>query len=481
MTQHVRTGYRRHRKATLAMALGIVALIAVAVIPLATGAPSKFYALEVPTSLCSVPTSQELTLKLVNKTRNQNLGSANITAPAGITLTEIVSVQGAGSAASWTLNVPDSFSSTGNTIRLRNLVLPTVGSAATIKVKADITAGGTWAAIVKQSNSFADSGPGNLFAAQGGPFTTSVVACESEYVFVDGPDDAERGSAQTVVVELRLNGTAVPASGELALSALQGVADATSSFSGLTAQGSGTQWTFSSVIGNVSGSGYALQAGDTVSAPTFTIADGLCQPFITDPEHVNSSCSLSSNLNGGILESGVTINNHNLQPIAINFVAGSTATGKCDPWIRASYTVGGQPYYLPGVELDFDWGGGMLKVIYRVRNTHWVLTEASRGNADIEICAGARHGIDTHLNKDEADGGDPFAGKYGNARWDDEDGLFWGVLGTVSNPSKVKPGGDPAVCGRGGQDLATGPGGALENWRTWTICIPSDWDWKNFG
>jgi hypothetical protein len=68
-----------------------------------------------------------------------------------------------------------------------------------------------------------------------------------------------------------------------------------------------------------------------------------------------------------------------------------------------------------------------------------------------------------------------------DAVWDEEDGLFWGVLATVSNPSKVKAGGDPAVCGRGGQDLPTGLGGSSETWRTWTICIPYDWDWKNFG
>ena len=121
----------------------------------------------------------------------------------------------------------------------------------------------------------------------------------------------------------------------------------------------------------------------------------------------------------------------------------------------------------------------MLQVIYRVRNSDWVLTEAARGNNDIEICAGAKHGVDTTKNAAPSDGGVPFTGKYGPARWDEDDGLFWGVLATAQNPAKVKA--DPAVCGRGSTDLATGPGGALEKWRTWTICIPYDWDWKNYG
>ncbi|MDH4104158.1 MAG: hypothetical protein OEV29_12360, partial [Thermoleophilia bacterium] len=117
-------------------------------------------------------------------------------------------------------------------------------------------------------------------------------------------------------------------------------------------------------------------------------------------------------------------------------------------------------------------------VIYRVRNSEWVLTEASRGNSDIEICAGAKHGLDNEKNGDGSDP-TPFQGKYGPAVWDEADGLYWGVLASVANPNKVKE--DPVVCSVGNQSLPTGPNGASETWRAWTICIPSDWDWKNFG
>jgi hypothetical protein len=493
MTEQVRRGYRSHRRATWGVVLGLVALAAAVVIPMASGAPTKYYTLDAsPASTCTSPTRQTFTLTLRNETRNQNLGSANIKAPS---YAQLVGTKDGGVATltgttgTITVNEPDSFSSTPNTIRLRNLVLPTSGKTATITVEADVSAGSgqAWTSIAKQANDFSDSGPGNLFALKPGavdpPLT--VDECAAEYVFVNGPDDAEKGAAQTVEVQLQAGGIPVAVSGPLTLSALQDESVISnpdpSVFTGLTASAPdsggafpGKQWTFS-VAGLVNGTGYALQAGDTVSDPTFRIAEGLCQPNTTDPEHLNSSCSLTSDLNGGILESGVTINNHQLAPIAIDFEAGSAA--KCHPWIRASYTVGNQEYFFPGVVLDFEWGGGMLQVIYRVRNSDWVLTEASRGNADIEICAGAKHGIYTNLNKDVTEGGDPFTGKYGDAKWDGD--LFWGVLSTVQNPAKVKS--DPAVCARGTTDLATGPGGTPEKWRTWTICIPSDWDWKNFG
>ena len=248
------------------------------------------------------------------------------------------------------------------------------------------------------------------------------------YVFVQGPVDAERGSAQTVKVQLQSGGVAVPVSGALTLTALQGGNDVSAAFNGLTASpdappllNAGKQWTFS-VTGNVSGTGYALQAGSTISSPTFSIAAGLCPPNTTDNQHLVSTCSLTSNLNGGILESGVTINNHKLPgSIAIDFEALSEGAEECDPWTRASYTVGSTKYYFPGVSLDFeaDADAGLLTVVYRVRNADWVRTAASRGNNDIEICAGARHGVNTVQNDyppsptHPSGTGVPFIGKYG--------------------------------------------------------------------
>ena len=117
----------------------------------------------------------------------------------------------------------------------------------------------------------------------------------------------------------------------------------------------------------------------------------------------------------------------------------------------------------------------MLQVTYLVRNSEWVLTNAARGNQDIEFCVGARHQLDTQKNGPPPSGV-TFMGKYGVATWNATDELFYGVIYSVANPSKVTT--DPAVCGRGGVDLATGPNGATEQWRSWTICIPIDWDFS---
>ena len=285
--------------------IAVVIAVAAVLVPLATGAGSqKFYTVGVPSDLCSTPTRQTLTLTLSNQTRNQNLGSANITAPGGIALVSPGVVTGAGASATISVNVPDQFSSTPNTIRLRNLVLPTNTSTATITVDAYVSSpGGTWSTTAKQSNNFADAGPGNLFTPSGGPFTTSVSQCQQQYVFVQRPVDAERGAAQTVKVQLQMGGQPVPVTDSLTLTALRNgnpvVATTPPVFSGLTASPdtsgtyAGKQWTFS-VTGNVSNTGYALQAGSTTSSPTFSIDDGLCPPNTTDTQHLTSTCSLTS-------------------------------------------------------------------------------------------------------------------------------------------------------------------------------------------
>jgi hypothetical protein len=482
MTQQVRRGYRSHRRATWALVALVTVVVAAAVVPFATGAPPKEYSLKVvPSEVCFTGSGQvqPFELTLTNERGNTTLGSAEITAP--VLIKPLEPLVGA-TTGSWV---------DGQVIKLRNLGLAP-GAKRTVTVNAEVlsTGLGSWTSVAKQSNNFADApGPGNLFSISldKSQLALEVIECAaSEYVFVQGPVNAEKGVPQTVKVQLKSGGQPVPVSEDLTLNAFQnGTTQADSFFDGLTASPddsgafAGEQWTFS-ITGNRSGTGYTLQAGDT-SSESFAIVDGLCVKNTVDPEHLTSSCSLTSDLNGGVFESGVTINNHKLDPISINFADGSTA--RCgEDWDRASYVMNGQTYYLPGVELDFDWGAGMLQVIYRVRNSEWVLTDVARGNNDIEICAGARHweGVERYgdgsLNVDGVY--DPFTTKSGeDADWDGE--LFWGVLGTVSNPSKVKD--DPVVCSTGNRSLPTGPNGASETWRTWTICIPKDWDWKNFG
>jgi hypothetical protein len=492
MTEHVRTGYRRHRKGTWAAVLAVLA-VALAVVPLATGAPSKFYTLAVnPTSACSTPTTQTFTLTLVNQTRNQNLGSANITAPSYITLKDAGKSISGTTYSSFTVNQPDSFDSTANTIRLRGLNLPTTGSTATITVQADVTpgppSGGTssWTSIVKQSNTFADSGPGNLFAIQGSAPSTTVSACH--YAFVQGPADAVKNVPQTVKVQLQdSSNSATNVTGPLTLSASQN-GSGVSSFTGLAASApdatgtlAGKQWTFS-VTGTVSGSGYALTAGTTTSTPAFTISDcvptdGTCNVGFTD----NGDGTGGAAFNGaGLTSSGIILSFETIPPQGANI---------CNVgWGWQQLTFPPQPppdgrTTFDGITLgsfSFSKSTGFMKVTTYLRNDLFVQTSASQTN-DIQICAGAVHANSANASSDGSTFR-AFLGRNGTpAKWDVTTSLYWGVLQRTPNcnkaPSHVDPTTgetirDPALCAWGTQTING------VDYRTATVLIPYDWDWK---
>ena len=495
MTQQVRTSYRHHRKATWALALAVVAAIATVVIPFASGAAPKYYILTAsPEAICftGAGQTQQFTLQLFNDSRNNTLGSAEITAPSFITLTP-------GTLGG---DAPVGSSLVGQVIKLRNLPLPTQGSSVTVTVSATINAAspGTWTSVAKQSNNFSDAGPGNLFTSRGDPPLT-VSACRLEFV-TQPPNPWEKDTAVSPPVEVAvLSGTTrVAVSGTPLLTA--GGAGSIGNFSGTSASydASTTSWKWTGLkpTANALSGLYNLTATlgsmtDTSDSNATTAGD---QPFrVTDNNCLSGEiCNVTSNLGGP--QSQVGISNTLPGSIAIDFSDGDDAydangNPKCANWNRAYYTDGTGTHYFPGVVLDFAWGDNMLKLVYRVRNSEWTLTNVARGNNDIEFCAGARHwedvqrGGDGDYAKVKVNGVDtwvraPFLTKSGAlAQWNSQDKLYWGVLATVSNATKVKT--DPAVCARGTQDLQTGANNTYETWRTWTICIPFDWDWKNFG
>jgi hypothetical protein len=208
------------------------------------------------------------------------------------------------------------------------------------------------------------------------------------------------------------------------------------------------------------------------TSDTFRVAQFVCPPS------GGPSCDATSDVNTGAQGEGkLKIANTLGSPIALDFQPGGALpplgcnnASSSQTWNRAFYLDANQnPVYFPAVALNFTWGSQMLQITYMVRNSEWILTNAARGNNDVEFCAEARHQT-AAWNGDGANPR-PFAGKYGPAQWDGTN--YSGVLTTVSNPSKVKTNGtgSPAVCGRGSVDISG------ETWRTWTICIPFDWDW----
>lgn len=483
MTQRVRTGYRKHRTTTW-LAAFVALLVALVAVPFATGANSKFYTLTVsPTSACSVPTDQTFTLKLTNQTRNQNLGSANITAPSYIHLddNQVPGVTGT-TYTSATVNVADGFDSTGNTIRLRGLTLPTTGSTATITVTAtvDTGTGGAWNSIVKQSNTFSDSGPGNLFTLSGSAPTTTISACH--YAFVSGPVNASKNVAQTVKVQLQdSSNNPTNVSDSLTLTASQN-GSATGNITGLgpTAPDTsgalaGKQWTFSGVTGTVSGSGYALTAGTTTSS-TFTIADcvpvnGVCSVGFTDNGDGTGGGSFSGS--GLTADSSIVMGFDDTLPAA---AAAICNTG----WGWSPLTFPPQP---PDGRTNFDGitlgtfsmsPKGFVKATFYLRNDLFVLSSPSNTN-DIQICAGAAHSVLPN------DGSNGFMGRNGiPSVFDGGPGhtnMYWAVLARIPNCNKAPDLNgdnilDPALCAWGTQTING------VDYRTATVLIPYDWDWK---
>ena len=492
MTQHVRDSYRDHRKATWGLALAVVALIAAVVIPFATGARPATYTFTGSASVCAGATQKTFSVTVTNTTTSsQNLGSADLYAPSNIRVTGANITAGVGTVKP--LATVTQGGETRTLIPLRNVSLPggqTPRAALTLTITADSFVAASpqprsWFSIAKQSNDFnpGDLDLSNAFTLSGLNPTFEVATCRLEFV-TQPPNPWEKNTTAGSPVEVAAfaGATRVTLSGTPSLTVASGSAGSTADFffgAGTFDTGT-TSWKWPSAKPNATAPGglYNLVATlgsmtDTSDSNATTAGD---QPFrVTSAVCASGdTCTETSDLPGAQVQIGIT----NTLPgsITIDFSNGDEA--RCSPWNRAFYTdSGGNDVYFPGVSLEYTWGDDMLKLVYRIRNAEWTRTNVSRGNNDIEICAGARHGVDLQKNGDGGSNPTPFQGKYGSAAW--VDGLYWGVLATVSNAAKVRD--DPAVCARGTQDLPTGPGGSSETWRTWTICIPDDWDWKNFG
>jgi hypothetical protein len=494
MTQHVRTSYRNHRRATWGLVIAVVVAIAAVLVPLASGAgggrPTTF-TFTGNASACAGTTSVTFNVVITNTSNStQNLGSADLYAPTNLTVTGATIVAGGGASASIVtpIGTAQLNGETRSLIHVRNLQLPggqTPKAAATIQVVANVSdptvQKKSWYALAKQANDFnpGDTDLSNAFSFAGDQPYFEVAACELRFV-AQPPNPWQKGAQATVSAAVYAGSTAVPSGGlnpSLGAKVAGADTDASSQFAVGARSYSGSPtftWSWPTMPNSnaqsglynlvVSAGGYtAVKSDSNVAAGNqeapFRVADFSC-PVGPDP------CDELSPASGNQAAGGVTLTNPFLTPIALDFEPGGTGY-ECVPWPnRASYTDASGTKYFPAVTLDYTWGEKLLKVTYRIRNSDWLLTEPAQGNQDIEFCAIARHQT-VALN----DGNHPFVGKYDVAF---VDGFYVGVLATVSNPNKVATdgSGSPAVCQRGTTTDITGV-----TWRTWTICIPIDWDW----
>jgi hypothetical protein len=510
MTQHVRAGYRRHRKGTWGLALFLVLAAAAAVIPLANGARPPTYTFTGDAGDCAGTTSTSFDVVLANTSASpQNLGSADLYAPSIISVTSASIASGGGSTATIAFSTypnavtpdPNDPTSTGRSlISLRNLTVAP-GSSVTVHVAASVNvtgaATGYWYSVVKQANQF---NPGtfdtsNNFSLQGSNPKFTVAACTLQFVqqppnpWQKGSTAADQNSSPFAVAVFAGN-TRVAVSGTPTPTVTPGSDGTTSDFSfGSASYNSSTlSWAWPGAKPNSTaphgnynldvtlGSMSTTSDSNSNSAGNqpFQVVDQLCQTGVL--------CTAQSNPDPNAEGTGtVTLTDPFADSIFLNFIQPDPGDQSCSPWNRASYTdSSNNTVYFPGVALNYNWGQKMLQVNFYVRNSEWVQTNVSRGNQDADFCVAAHHQVQTNLN----DGHHPFVGKYpGGVQWDSASGNYVGVLASVANPSKVKTDGtgSPAICQRGTTYLNTGPGGAPELWRFWTGCIPYDWDYTSKG
>ena len=170
MTDHVRTSYRRHRRATWGLGLALVLATLAVAIPIASGGSGKTYTLTTTPATCSSPATTVVTLK--NTGSPQTLGSAEIYFPPNTVASVSPGILRSNTTSTSSNGAKD-------IIALDNVNLaPGAFRAITVTLKPGVTFSATIRAVVKQSNRFNDSGGGaNLFELQGSFPTLQVVAC----------------------------------------------------------------------------------------------------------------------------------------------------------------------------------------------------------------------------------------------------------------------------------------------------------------
>lgn len=131
-----------------------------------------------------------LTFTLTNEASTQSLGSADLTAPSGVVISQPGTVATTGftnTSATAGVTSNTSAGATTYTLVLRNLSIPP-GDSVTVRFAGCGTAtSAAWSLIVKQANNF-NGNPGNDFVNDGGPPSAAISACALS--FVDQPANA---------------------------------------------------------------------------------------------------------------------------------------------------------------------------------------------------------------------------------------------------------------------------------------------------
>lgn len=187
MTPSTRTSVRRLVVPMFVAVVSLTLFIAPAIAD-----TNKPYAVVVSPADVPAGSTSTFTATLINETATQQLGSANLTLPAGFTPLSVGVPSPSGTAAI-----------VGGTIQLRDLAVP-AGTSASVSVVALTpcpTGTYTWSVIAKQANNFSGD-PGNdlTFDPANSALTTSLTGtCHLGFDFVAQPASAQVGAAITSV------------------------------------------------------------------------------------------------------------------------------------------------------------------------------------------------------------------------------------------------------------------------------------------
>ena len=188
-----------------AVALSVMALVGAVFAGTATSATSvKPYSVVITPASVAGGSSTTFTVVMTNRSANQTLGSANVSAPAGVTVT--------GAAPSGVATV------VGNVVQLRSLAIAPGGSR-TVSIQATVPCGATsaaWQVAAKQSNNF-NGPPGNEFLLDAGTSSLGMTVVGSCHLnFFTQPADAVKGA---VITTTPIN---TPPGGGIAVEVLDG-------------------------------------------------------------------------------------------------------------------------------------------------------------------------------------------------------------------------------------------------------------------
>jgi hypothetical protein len=490
---------RLRRRGVLRPLSVLVALVAFAVVLTpagSAGTTSKPFAAVFGATVAS---DGSVPLTITDEARNQQLGSANVTAPSGVMIVD------RGTVPLANLDPAQTFPT--QTLMLRNLNLdPPSNSAtfsATIHVSTTTCGSFIWGVQAHQANDY-NSQPGNtltLDTANSQLSTLATGGCHLAWIYQ--PASATQSTTitdtsftpsganvhnVTVAVENASNQPVNLNTGNATLSMVAGTFDSCGTncnpaFSGLTSTTfQNGQATFPNFQSAYTGSGFTMQAS------AFGLQTGASSPsFVIEPNGLNcigqDPCVLNTTINNSLLS--IRGNGGNFLFLAVSGTQipadVTAANGGC-----ANFTGTGLTF----AETDGRNGDGTLDITLTISNSKLKAAYGpNHGNPSIPICAGARrldaqnNPIDCHT--DVTNGVPGFAdttvdptthlvtGVQSTAVCG-SDGYWWGILGNYqdANPP-YDPNQIPLITAWGGTTTSAS--------RTITTHIPADWDYKGGG